>query len=218
MIFHYRSILVTAALLLTGCADKVETNQSVPAKFITLEELSAGDNAAGRDSEGRPFSYALLGEGVPEFSALMTNGETFSRDNLQGQWSLVQFWGMWCSDCLADVPYANALRLALAQDPNTQFVGIHTPPSFERREEAFGKWGSLEAFFSDKGGAYDVVVDADSSIRDMFKVEWTPTFLLVAPDLTIHAFRTDLSIDVDEGIKPVIQQISQLQAAYPSDE
>lgn len=190
-----------------------------PARFLTRAEIETpvGADASGKvavDDDGRPLAYALLGDKAPSFTLSTSDGASLTQADLEGVWSVLDFWGMWCSDCLADARYASALRTALESDPAVQFVSIHTPPSPARAEEAFGKWGSLEAYFAEKGDAYPVAIDADASVREAFNIAWTPTYLLVAPDLTIHAFRTDLSVDDEDGIKPVVRQIAELRAAY----
>ena len=190
----------------------------VPARFLTVADMQSApaseDGEVPRDEDGRPFVHALLGKTVPEFTIPMHDGGELSRNDLADKWSVVDFWGLWCSDCLNDAPYASALRTALDADPDTQFISIHTPSNPKRIDRAFGKWGSLDTYFADIGTSYPVAIDPDASIAQIFQVKWTPTYLLVAPDLTIYAFRTDLNLDQTDGIKPIIRQISELKAAY----
>ncbi len=193
-----------------------------PSRFVTAEEMTSwfpsmdfAPSETPADADGRPLAYTLIGANVPEFVAPLSSGGEISSNDLAGQWTVLDFWGLWCSDCLADAPYVSALRTALQQDPSVDFLSIHTPPNADRIDESFGKWGSLEAWFADKGGEpYPVAIDTDASIRTAFDIYWTPTYLLIAPDLTIHGFRTDLSVDDHDGIKPVVMQIAQLRAAW----
>ena len=183
---------------------------------MTLEDVSASDGGElPRDKDGRPLTHPLLGQEIPNFSAPLTSGGWVSKDDLAGQWTVIDFWGLWCSDCLADAPYSQALQSALLQDPQVGFLSIHTPPNATRADEAFGKWGSIKAYFQDMGYTeYPIAIDKDASLRDTFQIGWTPTYLLISPDLKVHAFRNDLSVDPEDGIKPVIQQITELSAAY----
>ena len=65
------------------------------------------------------------------------------------------------------------------------FISIHTPPNAARADEAYGRYGSVEAYFDEKGYSYPTVIDTNASIRDALKIAWTPSYLLVAPDLTV---------------------------------
>ncbi|MBB36024.1 MAG: hypothetical protein CME88_01220 [Hirschia sp.] len=194
---------------------------TAPARFLTYSdvitinpEYAPGTAELPTDDDGRPLAYAMLGKSIPEFTLTMRNGETVTHADLEGLWTVIDFWGLWCGDCVVDAPYASALRTALAQDPDVQFLGIHMPPSAARADEAFGKWGSLNAYFSDKGGDYNTGIDADAAVRDAFDIYWAPTYLLITPDLKILAFRTDLHVDDSDGIKPIVQQIAELRRGY----
>ena len=138
--------------------------------FITPETTipataTAEDGDVPRDSAGRPFTYALLGETLPALSGTLVDGSAFSTADLEGQWSVIDVWGLWCSDCMADAPYVAALASAIAQDPDLSFISIHTPPNASRADEAFGSYGSVEAYFDEKGYSNATVLDADASMR-----------------------------------------------------
>ena len=177
------------------------------------ERLSA-DGDIVRDADDRPLGYRLLGEPLPMVTGKMLDGTVFSTADLGGQWTIIDVWGLWCSDCMADAPFAAALARAVEQDPDLAFLSIHTPPSAARADEAYGKFGSVEAFFDNKGYAYPTVLDADATIRDALRIDWTPTYLLVAPDLTVKAFTTDLSVAGDQPVKDLLAEVSKLRAEH----
>ncbi len=182
--------------------------ENQPADLVTAN----GDIV--RDADDRPLGYRLLGEPLPMVAGQMLDGTDFSTADLGGQWTIVDVWGLWCSDCMADAPFAAALARAIEQDPDLAFLSIHTPPSAARADEAYGKFGSVEAFFDNKGYAYPTVLDADASIRDALRIDWTPTYLLVAPDLTVKAFTTDLSVAGDQPVKDLLAEVSRIRAEH----
>ena len=192
-----------------------------PDVFQTLDMVQAAlaETAAEnlddlRDDNDRPLSYAMLGQRIPDFDLPLHSGGRVTQDTLKNKWTVIGFWGAWCSDCLADAPYKSALMTALEQDPDVGYLAVHTPPSPTRVDEAFGKWGSMDAYQTDKGLFFDTAIDADASAREAFQIAWTPTYLLVAPDLTAFAFRTDLSVSGDDGVKDTVRQISRLRGEW----
>jgi thiol-disulfide isomerase/thioredoxin len=176
------------------------------------DTLFTADGDIVRDGDDRPLGYRLLGEPLPLVTGELLDGEAFSTADLGGQWTLVDVWGIWCSDCMADAPYAAALARAIDQDPDLAFLSIHTPPSAERASEAYGKFGSVEKYFENKGYSYPTVVDRDASIREALRIDWTPTYLLVAPDLTVEAFTTDLSVAGDQPVKDLLAEIAEIRS------
>ena len=166
-----------------------------------------------RDGYGRPFQYALLGQKLPEFTAPTSKGGTFSSSDIS-RWTVIDVWGAWCSDCVADGPYVDALARAIAQDPDLDFVSIHVPANANRAtpEELYGKYGSLEAYFASAGYTLPpVVLDTDASLRRQLQISWTPSYLLISPDGVVRGFRTDLRVIEDQPVKTFIQDIAEVR-------
>lgn len=202
---------LAACLLLVACSP------SAPATgFITQNPavLSDGDADVVRDEDGRPYGYEGLGEALPDFTAPLVGGGTFNSRDINA-WTVIDVWGIWCSDCIADAPYAAALARAIAQDPGLDFISLHVPASRARADEAFGTFGSVEAWFEAQGYRYTTAIDEDGSLRERLRIQWTPTYLLVSPDGVVRGFRTDLSVAGDEPLKTFLQDIAAVRAATP---
>ncbi|MFN4184506.1 MAG: TlpA family protein disulfide reductase [Hyphomonas sp.] len=166
-----------------------------------------------RDGDGRPFQYGLLGQKLPGFTAPTSAGNTFNSADLN-RWTVIDVWGAWCSDCVADGPYVDALARAIAQDPDLDFVSLHVPANANRAtpEELYGKYGSLEAYFQSAGYTIpSVVLDTDASLRQLLQISWTPSYLLVSPDGVVRGFRTDLRVIEDQPVKTFIQDIAEVR-------
>lgn len=159
-----------------------------------------------RDEKRRPYSYELLGQPVPAFAATLVDGTPVTEEVFRGKWTIVDVWGIWCGDCRRDAPLVKTLAQKADADPAIDFISLHTPPSRARAAEAYGAYGSVEAYFEKEGGGYPTIVDLDTGLREAFKIVWTPSYLLVGPDLKIRAFRTDLSVGTEAGLDKVIQQ------------
>ena len=161
-----------------------------------------------RDDYGRPFTYEGLGEKLPPLAATMVDGASFTTDQLAGKWTVIEIWGIWCHDSRNDAPYAAALSTALEQDPDVSFMSIHTPQNAGRADKALRGYESVPAWFEEKGWSFPTVFDADASLREQLRIGWTPTYLVVAPDLTVQGFRTGLADAGDHAVKDFVQAIN----------
>ena len=177
----------------------ISTDPNAATGFITSNDFvpetaaDSRDDGILRDADGRPHTYALLGKPLPRFTGETVGGGVFDSANIS-QWTVIDVWGIWCGDCLADGPYMAEVAARIALDDALSFVSIHTPPSAARANEAYGKFGSVEAYFNAKGYSYPTVLDKDAGLRNLLQIGWTPSYLLVSPDGVVRGYRTDLSV------------------------
>lgn len=191
-----------------GATDYYRPGHVVPSEADT----SRGD--VPRDAYGRPFTYEGLGEALPAFSGSMADGTSFSTADLEGRWTVIEVWGIWCHDSRNDAPYAAALSTALGQDPDVDFMSIHTPHRANRADKALRGYSSVSAWFDEQGWSFPTVVDTDASIRELLRIRWTPTYLVIAPDLSVQGFRTSLADAGDMAVKDFVQAISETRQAW----
>lgn len=139
-------------------------------------------------SAERPKKYSLLGKKAPIFSLSRHKGGKFSNASLKGKTTIVEFWGLWCPDCLLDSPLTNALSQKVKTTKNIKLVAIHTAGRY-------GRWGSIEAYFKEKGFEYDVAIDDDKTAYKAFAIEWVPSYLIIDKNGNIADFTTDLGVE-----------------------
>lgn len=214
--------LALVALGCTACAEAAPpTNSKSAIGYYTPgmnapahADLSRGD--VPRDSYGRPFTYEGLGEKLPDFDGELASEQSFASSALAGQWTVIQVWGIWCHDSRNDAEYAAALSRAIGQDPDLNFMTIHTPQNANSTRKAFRGYSSVSAWFEEKGWSYPTLIDADASIREQLRIRWTPTYLVVAPDLTVQGFRTSLADAGDLAVKDFLQDVAETRRAWDS--
>lgn len=190
----------------------VSTDPLAATGFITTNSpppaTATEKNGVMRDGDGRPYTYDLLGETLPDVEGTMVTGEVRSTGALD-QWTVIDVWGVWCGDCRKDGPYMAELADELAGRPDIDFLSIHTPASAARTDEAYGTYGSIGAYFDAVGFSYPTLVDPDAALRDALQIAWTPSYLLVSPEGVVKGFRTDLS--VAEGADPVADFLDDIE-------
>ncbi len=200
-----------------------EANQHAATHFITPGHVvpeTAKRSAGGvpRDEAGRPYDYLHLGRELPAFSGPMLDGTRFSSDTLAGQWTLIEIWGVWCSDSRRDAPYVQSLWNRIEADSDLAFLSIHVPHSAATADKAYGSYGSVEAYFEEEDYFWPVVIDTDASIRETLATRWTPSYILVAPDLTVQGYRNDLSASGQEDpVSALLDRIDAVKASYDPD-
>ncbi|MBU6318323.1 MAG: TlpA family protein disulfide reductase [Alphaproteobacteria bacterium] len=189
-------------------------------RWLTVDDAVpvSQDGGIVKDEADRPYGYAMLGKAAPAFSAASFGGGRVTQEIFRGKWTIVDIWGVWCGDCRVDAPIVEALARDLSADPELSFLSIHSPPSRERADEAYGQFGSLEAYFAARGRSYPTAVDTDGAIRDALAITWTPTYLLVGPDLTIRAFRTDLSVGGESAAQDALAEARSIRQGYETDQ
>jgi hypothetical protein len=98
------------------------------------------------------------------------------------------------------------LASLVAADSDIAFISIHTPPSRAAPTRPMAGSDRSKLIFESQGGGHTTIVYPDASLREPPEIVWTPTYLLVGPDLTIDPFRTDLSAGEEGKLREVLAQ------------
>lgn len=198
----------TDDLTYTKATQLYRSGMSIPASADTSRD------GTPRDEDGRPFTHENLGTMIAPFAGKTASGDDYSSDALLGNWTVIEVWGLWCHDSMNDAPYAAALSTALNQDPDVDFMSVHTPHTKDEADKAYADYGSVAAYFEEKGYSFLTVVDEDASIRTALNIRWTPSYLLIAPDGTLQAFRTGLADAEGDPVKDFVRAISEIRGEW----
>jgi peroxiredoxin len=200
----FRTLFAAVLLALAACSQPAGTvkREAPPAEAPVAQK-------APTDADGRPLSYPMIGQKMPAFTAERAGGGMFTSAELNGKWTVIEFWGVWCGDCMNDAPHTAAFARAVEQDSGLRFITVHV-------DTRSGRWPSVQAYLSEKGVTYPVLMDPDREIYHAFQMQWVPTYLVVDPNGVIRGFRTDLSKETapEGGVKAFMQQIATLRAAH----
>ncbi|MEO1029480.1 MAG: TlpA disulfide reductase family protein [Pseudomonadota bacterium] len=210
------ALIATGLMVAPSCAD----SEKLPDRGLVTQETPLPDSAKDsrddgilRDKSGRPVTHPLLGQSFPEFEAQFSDGREFSSTSLDGQWTVMTIWGVWCHDSRNDAENIAAVAEHFGAEADFNYVSLHVPPSRERLDRRFRKYGSVDGYFEERGLKWPVVLDETADIREAVQISWTPTYLVIGPDRTVLGYRTDLSVvEGEAAISDFIEDVSNLRS------
>ena len=147
----------------------------------------------------RPRTHDLLGQSAPALDLAKSGGGRFTNRAFRGKTTIVQFWGLWCPDCLRDVDDVALLANRISRERGLQFISIHT-------RGRYGRWGNLDAFFAEKGYRFPVGIDDDQTAYRAWAIKWVPSFLIVNRRGVIVDYTTDLTAGGGIGVEGLISR------------
>ncbi len=120
------------------------------------------------------------------------DGNTVRFSNLKGKPIYFEFWGSWCSSCVADLGQLQALYDEHAEKGDVQVVSVVTPGSYgEKSADDFVTWAA------ENGVNFPVYMDTRASLVSYIGVSGFPTSVFVDADGTIVKVRPG-AIEHDE--------------------
>lgn len=217
-----RFLLACAALALLAfapaCAE--EDHVQIPDTGLITALTPAPETAADtrddgilRDETGRPVTHALLGQPLFQFEAPLVGGGMFNSEDLRGRWTVMVFWGVWCHDSRNDAENIAAVAAHFAENPDVNFISLHVPFKRAYLDKRFGDYGSVDAYFAETGRSWPTALDEESILRNWQKISWTPTYLVIGPDMTVEAYRTDLSVAGEGAVARFIGEVEGMASA-----
>jgi thiol-disulfide isomerase/thioredoxin len=109
-----------------------------------------------------------------DFEGKQLDGGTFRLSEFRGQWVLLDFWASYCTACYKEFPHLKVLNELI---PDLEVVGVAADYDYR----------VVERVVAAQGLSWRQVHDDDASVRDLFRVNFFPSSILVAPDGTIAA-------------------------------
>ena len=198
-----RLALFLAALALTSCGQPPAApaaTGSAPEQVssaVTTKTLRTAVEGWQTDIT----AYPLAGDTLPAFTAKQDNGTELTQANLRDRWTIIGF--QQASDNADESRYIAALNSAADQDPDLDFLGV----TIVREGSATKHDGKLWPHIDDTG-----------PLADALRIDKTPAYLLVGPDLTIEGYRSALMDTPDDGIKSVIRGVADIRKQIAAPE
>jgi thiol-disulfide isomerase/thioredoxin len=140
---------------------------------------SAGRRAA---EEVEALSVLGLGDPAPELAGKNLDGKPVTLAGLRGRVVLVDFWGMWCGPCVAQLPKLKELGRQFEGQP-FDILGVNSDPEIER----------LRQFLSTNQIDWTQVLDYGSAgpIAHAWRINAWPASFLIDPKGVIRGVNLD---------------------------
>ncbi|WP_270087898.1 TlpA family protein disulfide reductase [Sphingobacterium sp. SYP-B4668] len=132
---------------------------------------------------------------APSFLLKDIADKDFSSKQLEGKWTVVDFWGTWCGPCVAEMPKLNQYYLGLKQDKmsNIAFMSIACRDTKEK----------VHRFLSDHNYEIPVLI-SDNQVEITYKVREYPSKYIVTPEGKL------ISTDFGFDWQTLVAQLSKL--------
>jgi thiol-disulfide isomerase/thioredoxin len=117
-------------------------------------------------------SIDKTGKNAPLVSLNLLDGTQFSSKNNVGKWTLMDFWGTWCSPCREEHPDLQRFYESV-KSPNSQKIVLVTVACRDKKE-------AVVKYMNDKKLSFPVVM-ADDKIEKDFAVQGYPGKILISP-------------------------------------
>jgi peroxiredoxin len=135
-------------------------------KYVSMNpEGSKAEEAARLIANPRRAREAF----APDFSLTTADGEYVTLEDLRGKVVLLDFWGIWCTPCVASVPALRDLQKRFAKEPQFKMISVSTDTNEP-------KWRD---FIEKNQMVWTQYFDRDKHVTHTFDVRAFPTYILL---------------------------------------
>jgi cytochrome c biogenesis protein CcmG/thiol:disulfide interchange protein DsbE len=144
--------------------------------------------ATRKTASDQPLSSSVVGKAVPSLSGQTLAGQHYDVDGHLGQWTVVDFFGSWCTPCLAE--QGELVKFAKAHRDDVSMVGVMYQD----------KPADAQRFYKSTGANWPILDDKGPTAIS-FGVSGVPETYVVDPDGRVVAkFEAGVTAKALEGV------------------
>ena len=159
-----------------GETQNEESAEAAETQAEDAGSVSEGESAADAENTDDTWpvdmsTYEIkvlsIGDPAPDFTATLTNGETFTLSEHKSDVVLINFWATWCGPCVSEMPELQELSDEGIE--NFELICINCG------EEA----GIVDKFVEKKKFDMNIAYDTDYAIGNYFPTQFIPYTLII---------------------------------------
>ena len=194
--FKFLSLL----FFFSSCASKHIVSYESAYKSCPVDTFEVQGSNGPVDIYMRRFK-GLVGSQLPAFSGRCLDDNEINRTYFEGKVSILNFWFIGCKPCEAEMPFLNLLVEKYSAS-NINFLAIGLNSS-----------NDIKKYLATKPFNFDHYANGESTIKDVFKVEWGfPTTIVVNQEMKIVHIAQGLGT-IDNSTKSQKQLIRSIERA-----
>ena len=164
-------------------ADSPDTSEGGP----TAEDLIGAETTEAQDADTSGYSTAWRNVVLTD-----TDGATHRFSELKGTPVYFEFWGTWCSECVANMDAYAALAREHNDAGDVRVVSVFTPGAYGERDAA-----GIAEWLAERNADFPVWLDTNQSLGTYLRLRAFPTSVFVNSDGSIAKVRIGV-IEHDE--------------------
>jgi len=172
--------------------------KAVAAALLAGALLTAPAARAQGLREGEPF---------PHFTAQDLTGATVDTKTLKGKVILIDFWSIYCTSCIQEMPHIVALYTKY-KDKGLAVIGVDLDVYGAARVQKF-----LAGL--DFPMPYPNIIDAKMQIKGILRVSMLPTTIVVDPAGTVRLFHVGYKPGFERELEELVKKLLPAKQATP---
>lgn len=116
------------------------------------------------------------GMSAPDFELLSLVGDGVRLSDYKGSVVLVNFWATWCAPCRLEMP--DFQKVYEKSHPDMKILAVNVGETPEQ----------VQPFIEELGLTFDILLDAESEVSELYNVLGYPTSLVIGRDGNIVAY------------------------------
>lgn len=144
------------------------------AVFDFIQSTLETSKQEGRTADAREGDLTVgldLGDLAPNFELQSLDGEQVKLSDYRGSPVMINFWATWCPPCRAEMPDMEKFH----QDTDVVILAVNLTNSEARLVD-------VRNFVKDYELTFDVLLDTDVMVADLYAIQPIPTTYMIDPD------------------------------------
>lgn len=126
---------------------------------------------------------------TPDFTLTDQFGNSHTLSEYKGKTVFLNFWATWCGPCRMEMPYIQQVYEEYGSNSGDVIIlGVANPKTGEQPNNSDVTQEEVEAFLSENGYTYPVVMDLDGSIFAAYGIQAFPTTFMIDTEGDVYGY------------------------------